>query len=109
MTPATLLTPAPGLFRMRDLRARHGADVGAFAVGLVQLEARRARLVRPPRRLVYPVPRVGAHKHRLPDDVVRGVAVVAEAERSVDLGARGGAVKGWLWAGAGGRLEWEGG
>jgi hypothetical protein len=53
----------------------------------VQLEARLALLVGPHRRVLDAVARVGAHKHRLPDDVVAGLAVDAQPERVVDLGA----------------------
>ncbi len=96
VTPTALLTPAVRVARVGDLGARDGADVDALAVGLVQLEARRALLVGPHRRRLDAVARVGAHEDGLPDDVVAGLAVRAQAQRRVNFVARGGAVEGWL-------------
>jgi len=92
VAPTALLALAARVARVGDLGARHGADVDALAVGLVQLEARLALLVGPHGRVVDAVARVGAHEDGLPDDVVAGLAVRAQAERVVDLAAGGGAV-----------------
>lgn len=96
VTPAALLALPPGVSRVLDLGARDGADVDALADGLVRLEARRALLLGPQRRVLYPVARVGADVDGLPDDVVGGVAVLAEPERVLELGARVGAEEGAL-------------
>ena len=96
MAPTALLAAAARLARVGDLGARDGADVDALAVGLVQLEARRALLVGPHRRPLGAVARVGAHEDRLPDDVVAGLAVRAQAQRRVEFAACGGAVECWL-------------
>lgn len=91
MTPITFYTPPARLLGVLDLRARHGADVGALAVQLVQLEAAGTLLVGPPGRVVDAVPRVGADEDGLPNDVVRSLAVRAEAEGRGEFGAGGGA------------------
>lgn len=121
MAPTALRTLAPRLPRMRNLPARHRADVDALAERLVHLEASRALdgvdAVAPrhlARGLVrQPVPRVGTHVDGLADDVVRGLAVLAGAEGvgegvarlgaevvGVGPGLRGGLV--WGWGGDGG-------
>lgn len=94
MRPPTLQTPALGFARVGDGGAGDGADERALAVGLVGLEAGRA--LAPPshgRQVLNAVARVGADKHRLPDQVVAGLAVRAQAEGVGDFGAGGGAVE----------------
>ena len=92
MRPSTLQTPPLRLARVGDGGAGHGADKRALAVGLVGLEAGRA-LAAPSygRQVLDAVACVGADKHRLPDQVVAGLAVRAQAEGVGDFGAGGGA------------------
>lgn len=88
VAPLALLAFASGLSRMWYLRAGDRTDVDALGVGLVQLKAGRAFLVRPPRQRLYPVPGVGAEEDRLPDDVVSGLAVIAQTQGIFQLFAR---------------------
>lgn len=93
-----LLTLAARLLGIQNLRARDRADVDALAERVVHLEARRALAV-PRRRARQPVPRVGTHVHGLPDEVVRGVALVAGPQGRGDGDAGGGAEEGGRFLG----------
>lgn len=115
MAPTALGALAPRLPRMRNLPARHRADVDALAERLVHLEAGRAldgvdavaarHLARGLVR--QPVPRVGAHVDGLADDVVRGLAVLAGAEGVREGVARLGAEVVGVGPGLGGGLVGE--
>ena len=96
MAAAALLALPPRVPRVGDLGAGDGADVDALAVRLMQLETRHALLVRPHGRVLDAVARVRADEDGLPDDVVAGLAVRAQAERVVDFFAGRGAEEGGL-------------
>lgn len=92
MTPRTFRALPARLARVGDLGTRDGTDVDALGVRLVRLEAARAlavlRAVATGR--VDAVACVGADHHRLPQDVVAGLAVRAQAEGVRAVGERGG-------------------
>ena len=79
--------------RVGDLGAGDGADEDALADGLVDLEARLARVLGLARGVVYAVPRVRADVHQLPDEVVFGLALLARPQRVGDDLACGWAVE----------------
>lgn len=106
---AALLALAARVARVGDLGAGHGADVDALAVGLVQLEARLALLVGAHRRVLEDsVAGIGTYEDGLPDDVVAGLAVRAQAQRVVDLVAGRGAVECRLGGGVVGLADGSG-
>lgn len=94
-TFALLAFPAR-LFGVWDLGAGDWTDVDSLAVWLVHLKARGAFFVGSSRKSVYSVACIGAYEDGLPDDVVGGLAVGAEAERVLELLARVWAEKGCL-------------